>query len=113
MFIGPSDLSIALSDGHRAGAARAALMEAAGRIAARAKAHRKYAAMFCFDGADAGAMAALGFRLCSIATDQTLLRGAARAELDGRARRSPPGTRKRRQIRLYIIGLDGAAAVGE
>ena len=56
-------------------------MEAAGRIAARARAHGKYAAMFCFDGADAGAIAALGFKLCSIATDQTLLRAAAKAEL--------------------------------
>jgi 4-hydroxy-2-oxoheptanedioate aldolase len=81
VFIGPSDLSIALSEGLRAEPRGPALMEAAGRIVARARAHRKYAAMFCFDGADAGAMAALGFKLCSIATDQTLLRGAARAEL--------------------------------
>ena len=51
VFIGPSDLSIALSDGQKAEPRGAPLMEAAGRIAARARAHRKYAAMFCFDGA--------------------------------------------------------------
>jgi 4-hydroxy-2-oxoheptanedioate aldolase len=81
VFIGPSDLSIALNDGRKSDPRGPALMEAAGRVVARARAHGKYAAMFCFDGADAGAMAALGFRLCSIATDQTLLRAAAQAEL--------------------------------
>jgi len=92
VFIGPSDLSIALSEGVRADPRGQALMEAAGRIAARAKAHGKYAAMFCFDGADAGAIAALGFKLCSIATDQTLLRAAAKAEL---AAAQAPKTRNR------------------
>ena len=94
VFIGPSDLSIALSDGLRAEPRGPALMEAAGRITARARAHGKYAAMFCFDGADASAMAALGFRLCSIASDQTLLRGAARAELEAARARAAPGSRK-------------------
>ena len=37
--------------------------------------------MFCFDGADARTMLALGYRLCTIASDQTLLRAAARSEL--------------------------------
>ena len=92
MFIGPSDLSIALSEGLRAEPRGPALMEASGRVAARAKAHGKYAAMFCFDGADAGAMTALGFKLCSVATDQTLLRGAAMAEL---AAAQAPASRKR------------------
>ena len=82
VFIGPSDLSIALSDGKRSEPRGPALMEAARRISVRAKAHGKYAAMYCFDGADAAAMAALGFRLCSIASDQTLLRAAARAEIE-------------------------------
>lgn len=82
VFVGPSDLSIALSDGRKSEPRGPALMEAAGRIAARARAHGKYAAMFCFDGADAAAIAALGFRLCSIGTDQGLLRAAASAELE-------------------------------
>jgi 4-hydroxy-2-oxoheptanedioate aldolase len=82
VFIGPSDLSIALTNGLRTEPRGPALMEAAGRVAARAAAHGKYTAMFCFDGADAAAMGALGFRLCSISSDQMLLRAAARAELE-------------------------------
>ena len=95
VFIGPSDLSIALSDGQKSEPRGAPLMEAAGRIAARARAHRKYAAMFCFDGADAAAMAGLGFRLCSVASDQTLMRGAARAELKAARAGPSSGSRKR------------------
>jgi 4-hydroxy-2-oxoheptanedioate aldolase len=95
VFIGPSDLSIALSDGRAAEPRGPALMEAAGRIVARARAHRKYAAMFCFDGADAAVMAALGFALCSVASDQTLLRGAARAELEAARARAAPRSGKR------------------
>ncbi len=81
VFVGPSDLSIALSDGKGVEPRGAALMREAGRVVARAKAHGKYAAMFCFDGGDARAMAKLGFRLCTVSTDQQLLRQAARAEV--------------------------------
>jgi 4-hydroxy-2-oxoheptanedioate aldolase len=81
IFIGPSDLSIALNRGAAAEPRGPALFEAAGRILARTKAQGKYTAMFCFDGLDARAMAALGFRICSVSSDQILLRGAARAEL--------------------------------
>lgn len=94
VFVGPSDLSIALTEGHRPEPRGPVLMEATGRIVARAKAHGKYAAMFCFDGADAAAMATLGLRLCSIATDTTLLRGAARAELEAAGARAAAGTCK-------------------
>jgi len=95
VFIGPSDLSIALSRGQKSEPRGAALMEAAGQVAARARAHGKYAAMYCFDGADARAMAALGFRLCSVASDQTLLRAAAKAELAAARARGAPASRKR------------------
>ncbi len=81
VFVGPSDLSIGLSGGPRVEPRGKAVMTAAALIVERAKAHGKYAAMFCFDGADARAMAALGFKLCSVSSDQTLLRGAARSEL--------------------------------
>ena len=81
VFVGPSDLSIALTDGRAAEPRGAALMTEAGRIVARAKAHGKYAAMFCFDGKDARALAALGYRLCTVSTDQLMLGAAARAEL--------------------------------
>jgi 4-hydroxy-2-oxoheptanedioate aldolase len=81
VFVGPSDLSIALSGGMGVEPRGETLMIEARRVAERAKAHGKYAAMFCFDGADARAMLALGYRVCTIASDQALMRAAARAEL--------------------------------
>ena len=81
VFVGPSDLSIALSGGASIKPRGDALMTEARRVADRAKAHGKYAAMFCFDGADARAMLALGYRLCTIASDHALIRAAALAEL--------------------------------
>jgi 4-hydroxy-2-oxoheptanedioate aldolase len=81
VFVGPSDLSIALSDGREVEPRGEAVMSEARRVAERAKAHGKYAAMFCFSGADARAMQALGYRVCTISSDQNLLRAAARSEL--------------------------------
>ena len=81
VFVGPSDLSIALSRGRGVEPRGEAVMSEARRVAERAKAHGKYAAMFCFDGADAKAMQALGYRMCTISSDQNLLRAAARREL--------------------------------
>ena len=81
VFIGPSDLSIALSRGRSVEPRGAALLDELPRSVERAGARGKNAATFCFDGADARAMLAVGFRLCSVATDQLLLRGAARTEL--------------------------------
>jgi 4-hydroxy-2-oxoheptanedioate aldolase len=95
VFIGPSDLSIALNDGRRADPRGEALMKAAGWVADRTKAHGKYAGMFCFDGPDARATAAQGFRLCSISTDQTLMRNAARAELAAARAEGSSAPRKR------------------
>jgi 4-hydroxy-2-oxoheptanedioate aldolase len=81
VYVGPSDLSIALSNGASLEPRGGAVMNEARRVVERAKAHGKYAAMFCFDGPDARAMLALGFRLCTISSDQTLLRAVARSEL--------------------------------
>jgi 4-hydroxy-2-oxoheptanedioate aldolase len=81
VYVGPSDLSIALTNGASVEPRGAAVMSEARRVVERAKAHGKYAAMFCFDGADARAMKAFGFQLCTISSDQTLLRAAARSEL--------------------------------
>jgi 4-hydroxy-2-oxoheptanedioate aldolase len=81
VYVGPSDLSIALSNGASVEPRGAPVMSEARRVVERAKAHGKYAAMFCFDGADARAMQALGFRLCTISSDQALLRAVARSEL--------------------------------
>ena len=81
VYVGPSDLSIALANGAGVEPRGDAVMSEARRVVERAKAHGKYAAMFCFDGADARDMMALGFQLCTISSDQTLLRGVARSEL--------------------------------
>ena len=82
VYVGPSDLSIALSNGASLDPRGDAVMSAARRVVERAKAHGKYAAMFCFSGADARTMLELGFQLCTISSDQTMLRAVARSELD-------------------------------
>jgi 2-keto-3-deoxy-L-rhamnonate aldolase RhmA len=51
--------------------------------------------MFCFDGADARAMAALGFRFCTVSSDQAMLRDAARAELSEARAEGSSASRKR------------------
>jgi len=90
VFVGPSDLSIALSDGGGIDPRGAELLGAANLILDRVAAYRKFAAMFCFDGKDAALMTAKGFKLVSVGSDQTLLRSAARSELAaGRAGLSP------------------------
>lgn len=81
VFIGPADLSISLSGGGVVDPQSAAVDAELDRVVARAKAHGKFAALFCFEGARANAMAARGFALCSVSTDQQLLRLAARSEL--------------------------------
>lgn len=91
VFIGPADLSIALNGGAKWDPRGAPVLEAAAQVVARAKAHDKYAGMFCYDGSDASAMAELGFKLCSVGSDGAFLRAAARAELAA-ARRQPVPT---------------------
>ena len=59
VFVGPADLSIALSEGAKWEPRGPALLEAAGHVATRARAHGKFAGMYCYDGADARAMAEL------------------------------------------------------
>ncbi len=81
VYVGPADLSIALNRGAKWDPRGEAVLTAAAHVVARARAHGKYAGMFCYDGADAARMAALGLKLCSIGSDGSLLRTAARAEL--------------------------------
>jgi 4-hydroxy-2-oxoheptanedioate aldolase len=94
VFIGPADLSIALSNGARWEPRGPAVIEAARRVVAGARARGKYAGMFCYDGADAGAMADLGFKLCSVGSDSSLLSAAARTELAAARRQLAPGSGK-------------------
>ncbi len=81
VFVGPSDLSIALSGGAAVDPHGAEVEAALSRVVDRARAHGKFAGLFCFDGAHAKAALARGFSLCSVSTDLNLLRAAARLEL--------------------------------
>jgi 4-hydroxy-2-oxoheptanedioate aldolase len=81
VFVGPSDLSIALHRGAVVDPHGADVDAMLTKVVARAKAHGKFAAAFCFDGKRARELAGRGFGLCSVSTDQLLLRAAARAEL--------------------------------
>jgi 4-hydroxy-2-oxoheptanedioate aldolase len=82
VFVGPSDLSIALANGGTVDPRGPAVEAALTRIVAAAQAKGKFVGLFCFDGAQAKAMRARGIAFTSISTDALLLRAAARAELD-------------------------------
>ena len=81
VFVGPSDLSIALSRGARVDPNAAEVDAALSRILAAADRAGKFAALFCFSGAKAKVMGQRGFKLLSVATDLLLMRQAARSEL--------------------------------
>lgn len=81
VFVGPSDLSIALHRGALVDPHGADVDAAMTKVVACAKAHGKFAAAFCFDGKRAKELAGRGYGLCSVSTDALLLRAAARAEL--------------------------------
>ena len=81
VFVGPSDLSIALSNGRSIDPNAKDVDDALTHIAARAKAHKKFASAFCFTGQKAKELKGRGYALCSVGTDALLLRAAVRAEL--------------------------------
>ena len=80
VFVGPSDLSIALSAGAAIDPFSASVDAALDRIAAGTAAAGKVAGLFCFSGTQAHAMVERGFGLVTIATDLMLLRQAALSE---------------------------------
>ena len=82
VFVGPSDLSIALANGGTVEPRGAAVEAALDKIAGAVKRHGKFAGLFCFDGAQAKAARARGIAFTSISTDALLLRAAARAEME-------------------------------
>ncbi len=81
VFVGPSDLSIALTNGATVDAQHPEVEKALDHIAARCKAKGKTAGLFCMTGARAKEMAARGFNLCSVSTDGVMMRLGARMEL--------------------------------
>jgi 4-hydroxy-2-oxoheptanedioate aldolase len=80
VFVGPADLSIALNGAAKVDPDGETVDGAMTHIVARARAHGKFAAAYCATGARAKALAARGYALCSVSSDQSLLRAAARAE---------------------------------
>lgn len=81
VFVGPSDLSITLNRGAVVDPHGDDVDAALTKITTRARAHGKFAALFCVDGKRAREMAGRGFALLSVSSDQLLLRTATRAEL--------------------------------
>jgi 4-hydroxy-2-oxoheptanedioate aldolase len=81
VFVGPSDLSIQLTRGATVNQLHPDVDAAMDHIAKRAKAHGKIASAFGADGKRAADIAAKGYSLVSISTDQGLLRAGAAVEL--------------------------------
>lgn len=81
VFVGPSDLSIALSRGGTVNPALKEVDSALDEVYRKAKAQDKFASAFCADGARARNLRMRGYSLCSVATDALLLRQATLAEL--------------------------------
>ncbi len=82
VFVGPSDLSIALSHGASVNQLSPDVDKALDHVVARAKAHKKFASAFCGDGKRAADVAAKGFQLMSVGTDIMQLRAGCRSGLD-------------------------------
>jgi 4-hydroxy-2-oxoheptanedioate aldolase len=81
VFIGPSDLSIALSGGKGLDPAGAEVEKALDHALSRVKAAGKLAAVFAASGARAGELARKGFHMVSIGSDISMLRAGAQASL--------------------------------
>lgn len=81
VFIGPADLSIALSGGRSVDPASAGLDKALDHVLARVKAAGKVAAIYAASGARAGELARKGFNMVAIGNDLTMLRAGAQASL--------------------------------
>jgi 4-hydroxy-2-oxoheptanedioate aldolase len=81
VLVGPSDLSIALSNGARIDPDGAEVDAALDHVARACNARGKVASAFCMTGARAAALGRRGYHLLSIGNDQILLRQAMVAEL--------------------------------
>jgi 4-hydroxy-2-oxoheptanedioate aldolase len=81
VFVGPSDLSIALSDGAWVDSSHKDVDAAMLDIAARTKKAGKIAACFALTAERAAAFAKMGYRYITISTDFGLLASAAREAL--------------------------------
>jgi 4-hydroxy-2-oxoheptanedioate aldolase len=83
IFVGPSDLSVTLSDGKEIAPTADWLDEPVGRIAERAKAAGKVACAFAHNAARARHFIDLGYRFIVLGPDQIYLALGVKALLDG------------------------------
>ena len=81
IFVGPSDLSIALSDGAKVAPDTPEIDKALSHVIARCRAHKKFICAFGSDGARAGEMLKMGCDLVIAAADTAQLRGGAAREI--------------------------------
>jgi 4-hydroxy-2-oxoheptanedioate aldolase len=81
VFIGPSDLSIALSGGKGVDPTSAEVDKALDHALARVKAAGKIAAIYAVSGARAAELSAKGFHMVAIGSDMSMLRSGAHAAL--------------------------------
>lgn len=79
LFIGPADLSIALSGGAALNPDHPEVERALDHVVSRARAAGKYAAVYAFTGDRAAAMLARGFHVCAVGMDIGYLRAGAQA----------------------------------
>lgn len=79
VFVGPSDLSIALSGGAHVDAGHADVWSALGHVVARCRAHRKVCAAFAANGERAGELRRRGFDLVALSSDIMQLKAGVKA----------------------------------
>lgn len=82
VFVGPSDLSVALSDGDRVDALNEEMLAVAGGVADKARAAGRFAGIFAMTGADGRRFADLGFRFIALNLDFNYLTIGARSFID-------------------------------
>ncbi|MEZ0172199.1 HpcH/HpaI aldolase/citrate lyase family protein [Microvirga sp. TS319] len=81
VFIGPADLSIALSGGKSVDPAGPEVDKALDHVLARVRAAGKLSGIYAPSGARAGELARKGFNMVSIGSDTAMLRAGAQASL--------------------------------
>lgn len=82
VFVGPSDLSITLSEGARIEREADHVFAAADDIARKSKAAGKIAGIYAFDADKAKAFVARGFTFCAVGSDAMMIKACAAASWD-------------------------------
>jgi 4-hydroxy-2-oxoheptanedioate aldolase len=81
IFLGPSDFSIAWTNGTRVNATLEDMMQAVEQIAGRARKAGKYAGIYVIDPGIAGRYVSMGYQLLAMGSEHTLMRLGSEALL--------------------------------